>query len=202
MATQGTKKRAARSTGSSEAGSSTGADPGVRGKILAAFSAHIAEEGHAPRSVAKFCRELGITEVVFYRHFPSLHAVEKAFWRDWMAGVIGAVESGAEWAEFTARERYLAFLFALIQAATERRSLMDDLNFLVGRWTWVMEPIAKGVPCNSQAMKGNLNYYHFLIILILYKTTHWVCLTEKNGLAQYTMTLSQCNTMIKLFTPS
>jgi hypothetical protein len=41
-----------------------------------------------------------------------------------MAGVIGAVESGAEWAEFTARERYLTFLFALIQAATERRSLL------------------------------------------------------------------------------
>lgn len=124
MATQGTKKRAARSTGSSEAGSAAGPDSGVRAKILAAFSAHMAEEGHAPRTVAKFCRELGITEVVFYRHFPSLPAVEKAFWRDWMAGVIGVVESGAEWAEFTARERYLAFLFALIQAATERRSLL------------------------------------------------------------------------------
>jgi AcrR family transcriptional regulator len=128
MATQGTKttKSAARSKGSSEGGSGTnkGFDPGLRAKILAAFSAHLAEEGQAPRSVAKFCRELGMAEAVFYRHFPSLHAVEKAFWGDWMAGVIGAVESGAEWEEFTARERYLAFLFALMQAAGERRSVL------------------------------------------------------------------------------
>jgi len=128
MATQGTKttKSAARPKGSSAGGSATnkGADPELRVKILDAFVAHMTEEGQAPRSVAKFCRELGITEVVFYRHFPSIHAVEKAFWRHWIAGVIEAVESGAEWGEFTARERYLAFLFALIQSAAERRSLL------------------------------------------------------------------------------
>jgi AcrR family transcriptional regulator len=107
-----------------DSGTTKGGDPGLRAEILAAFAAHMAEEGHAPRSVAKFCRELGMAEVVFYRHFPSLPAVEKAFWRDWMAGAIGAVESGAEWEEFTARERYLAFLFALMHSAAERRSLL------------------------------------------------------------------------------
>jgi AcrR family transcriptional regulator len=128
MATQGTKttKRAARSKGSSKgsSGSSKGADPGLRAKILAAFATHFAEEGQAPRSVAKFCRELGMAEVDFYSQFPSIHAVEKAFWRDWLGGVIEAVGSGAEWGEFTARERYLAFLFALMQSAADRRSLL------------------------------------------------------------------------------
>jgi hypothetical protein len=38
--------------------------------------------------------------------------------------VIEALESGAEWGEFTARERYLAFLFALMQPVAERRSLV------------------------------------------------------------------------------
>lgn len=96
----------------------------LRGEILAAFAAHWAEEGNPPRSVTRFCRGLGITEAVFYRHFPSLHAVEKAFWRDWIAGVISAVEEGVAWEEFTSRERYLAFLFAFTQSSGERRSLL------------------------------------------------------------------------------
>jgi AcrR family transcriptional regulator len=74
--------------------------------------------------VARFCKALGITEAVFYKHFPSLHAVEKAFWRHWITGVISAVEGGEDWVEFTARERYLAFLFALTQSSTARRSLL------------------------------------------------------------------------------
>jgi AcrR family transcriptional regulator len=74
--------------------------------------------------VARFCKSLGITEALFFKHFPSLHALEKAFWRGWISEIITAVEEGEDWCEFTARERYLAFLFALTQSATERRSLL------------------------------------------------------------------------------
>lgn len=93
-------------------------------KILKAFAAYWSEEGHPPRSVARFCKEIGVTEEVFFKHFPSLHAVEKAFWRHWITEVISAVERGEDWKEFTARERYLAFLFALTQSASTRRSLL------------------------------------------------------------------------------
>jgi AcrR family transcriptional regulator len=96
----------------------------VRDSILEAFAAHWSEEGEPPRSVARFCKGLGITEAVFFKHFPSLHAVEKAFWRGWISGIISAVEEGDDWEEFAARERYLAFLFALTQSANERRSLL------------------------------------------------------------------------------
>lgn len=96
----------------------------LRQSILEAFAAHWSEEGEPPRSVARFCKGLGITEALFFKHFPSLHAVEKAFWRHWITGVITAIEQGGDWQDFTARERYLAFLFALTQSATERRSLL------------------------------------------------------------------------------
>jgi len=96
----------------------------LREEVLAAYATHWSEEGHPPRSVARFCKGLGITEATFFKHFPSLHAVEKAFWRGWIAGIISAVENGDDWEDFTARERYLAFLFALTQSATERRSLL------------------------------------------------------------------------------
>ncbi len=96
----------------------------VRDSILKAFATHWSEEGEPPRSVARFCKGLGITEAVFFKHFPSLHAVEKAFWRGWISGIISAVEEGDDWEEFAARERYLAFLFALTQSANECRSLL------------------------------------------------------------------------------
>ena len=115
-------KRPSRSKTS--AGSKAGTPTDLRAKILVAFAAHWSEEGRPPRSVARFCKELGITEVIFYKHFPSLHAVEKAFWRHWITEVISAVEGGEDWEEFTARERYLSFLFALTQSAIARRSLL------------------------------------------------------------------------------
>lgn len=98
----------------------------LREEVLAAYATHWSEEGHPPRSVTRFCKGIGITEATFFKHFPSLHAVEKAFWRGWIAGIISAVENGDDWEDFTARERYLAFLFALTQSATERRSLLFE----------------------------------------------------------------------------
>jgi len=128
MATKSTKtpKRVSRSKGSTKVktGGKTGTDSTLLGKILEAFASHWAEEGEPPRSVARFCKGLGITEALFFKHFPSLHAVEKAFWRHWITGVITAIEQGGDWQDFTARERYLAFLFAMTQSATERRSLL------------------------------------------------------------------------------
>jgi len=105
-------------------GSKAGSAPDLRAEIIDGFAAHWTEEGHPPRSVARFCKGLGLTEAVFFKHFPSLHAVEKAFWRHWITKVISAVEGGEDWEEFTDRERYLAFLFALTQSANARRSLL------------------------------------------------------------------------------
>ena len=96
----------------------------LRKRILEAFAGHWSEEGHPPRSAGRFCKGLGITEAVFFKHFPSLHAVEKALWRDWISSIITTMEEGEDWGEFTARERYLAFLFALTQSASESRSLL------------------------------------------------------------------------------
>lgn len=101
-----------------------GNDPNVRDRIWESYAAHWTEEGHAPSSVARFCKQLGITEAVFFKHFPTLAAVEKSFWRQWISGIISAVEDGSDWAEFSSRERYLAFLFALTQSMLERRSLL------------------------------------------------------------------------------
>jgi AcrR family transcriptional regulator len=96
----------------------------LRSKMLEKFAACWAEQGEAPPSVAAFCKSLKIKEGQFYAEFPSLGGLEKALWHDWIGSVIDALSAGPEWKSFSARERYLAFLFSLIQSAQERRSLL------------------------------------------------------------------------------
>jgi hypothetical protein len=97
-----------------------------RSMISSAYMATLQKEGHAPVTVHRFCEDLGIEEKDFYAAFPSLGAVEKHFWKEWIEKIIEAVSSGKEWASFSARERYLAFLFAFSGEALEQRSLLEQ----------------------------------------------------------------------------
>ena len=119
-----TKRAAVKKTFAGAKKSKSTSGPDVRSKILEAYAAHWVDEGRAPVSVAKFCKTIGLTDLVFFKHFPSLRTVEKAFWRQWISDVISAVESGKDWKEFSSRERYLGFLYALTQSMLERRSLL------------------------------------------------------------------------------
>lgn len=96
----------------------------LRGKILQQIGEHTLAHGRSPASVTIFCKELKIKEAAFYAEFPSLTAVEKAIWKEWIDSIIASVSKGAEWESFSAKERYLAFLFAFSQAALEKRSLL------------------------------------------------------------------------------
>ena len=96
----------------------------LREKILAAYIVRLKEEGRPPATVFRFCRDLGITEGEFFAEFASFDAVESEWWRRLAARAVQAVESGPEWAEFSARQRWLTFLFAWQDAAQEHRSLL------------------------------------------------------------------------------
>lgn len=58
--------------------------------------------------------------------FPSLHAVENEFWKQWIEAIITGVKKGKEWSTFSSKEQYLAFLFAFAGEALERRSLLEQ----------------------------------------------------------------------------
>jgi hypothetical protein len=117
---------AAKSSKPSKKPSKTGQKKDHRSMISEAYMATLQKEGHAPVSVHRFCKDLGIAEKDFYMAFPNLHAVEKHFWRSWMETIIAAVSSGKEWTSFSAKERYLAFLFAFTGQALEQRSLLEQ----------------------------------------------------------------------------
>ena len=100
------------------------ATPSLRQRIEAAYMHELKAEGRPPVSIFKLCQSLAISERDFFSEYASLEAVESHWWRGMVEQVIVAVESGPEWAQFTAKQRMLAFLFAFTTAALDHRSLL------------------------------------------------------------------------------
>jgi len=96
----------------------------TRERIIQAYCNHLREHGKPPETVFVFCKELALSEREFFTEFPSLEAVESAFWEDLVARVVLAVEAGSEWAGFTARQRLLSFLYAFCEESLDSRSLL------------------------------------------------------------------------------
>lgn len=96
----------------------------TRDRIIEAFCENLREHGRPPETVFAFCKQLGISERDFFSEFASFEAVESDFWERFLDGVVKAVESGAEWEGFSARQRLLTFLYAFCEASLDHRSLM------------------------------------------------------------------------------
>ena len=95
-----------------------------RTRIVEAYTTHLRENGTPPQTVHAFCKSLSLSDRDFFQEFASLDSVESAIWGDWIAGLVSKVSSGAEWKDFSARHRYLTFLFAFTESSLDWRSLM------------------------------------------------------------------------------
>ena len=93
-------------------------------RITASFTEYLREHGRYPESVYRFCRGLEVEEKEFFSEFGSFEAVESRLWENVVHRVVFAVESGPEWASFSARQRLLTFHFAFLEEALNWRSLM------------------------------------------------------------------------------
>lgn len=98
--------------------------PPLRQRILTAYETYLRREGRPPASIFRFAEAHNFSERDFFSEFPSLDAVESAWWLAQLDHVIHSVESGSEWATFSARHRMLAFLFAFQAASLDFRSLL------------------------------------------------------------------------------
>jgi Tetracyclin repressor-like, C-terminal domain len=165
----------------------TGSKKDHRSMISEAYMASLKKEGHAPSSVHKLCEGLGISEKDFYTAFANLNAVEKYFWKNWIESIITAVTSGKEWPSFSAKERYLAFLFAFTGEALEKRSLLEQqfgrLNLLCRPESldglrnsfkdFAAEIISHGMESGEIANRGPLGNFYPEVLYI-----HWRSVLE------------------------
>ncbi|MBS0659907.1 MAG: hypothetical protein JSR82_16835 [Verrucomicrobia bacterium] len=96
----------------------------MRSRIVDALLDHLRTHGQPPESVEAFCRAHGWSEDDFRAHFASLSEAEALYWDNFLRWVVEAVEGGAEWEEFNARQRLLSLLFAFIEAVQDEKALV------------------------------------------------------------------------------
>jgi AcrR family transcriptional regulator len=90
--------------------------------IIEAYKDHLLQSGKQPASIYAFCTALGIKEEVFYDHFGSFDAIDKAIWKVFATSTLQKLNADAAFAEFSAREKLLTFYFALAEVFKSNRS--------------------------------------------------------------------------------
>ena len=154
----------------------------TRDQIIHSYMDQLQESGRPPASVRRICQHLKISEEAFYKEFPTMDAIEKHFWKGWMDHLIKAVSNGKEWKSFTAKQQYLAFLFAFSEAGLKHRSLLEQrfgkltllcnpswLDYLKDSFKdFAAELIGHGMESGEIASRGPLGNFYPEVLYI-----HW-----------------------------
>lgn len=90
--------------------------------ILEAYKDYLLKEGKQPASIYSFCAVLGIKEEMFYDHFGSFDAIDKAIWKAFATSTLQKLNADTAFTEFNAREKLLTFYFALAEVLKSNRS--------------------------------------------------------------------------------
>lgn len=93
-----------------------------RREIIERYRQTILETGSPPASVYVFARDLGISERDFFENFGSFEGLESRTWEEMVRETVQAVESGGEWAGFSAQQKLLTFYFAFCEKVLDHRS--------------------------------------------------------------------------------
>lgn len=85
---------------------------------------HRLEHGKTPVSIYKFATELGFAEEEFYKHYNSFSGIEKDIWHQYFLSVKSTLDAEEMYAEYSVREKLLAFYFTLFELLQKNRSFV------------------------------------------------------------------------------
>ena len=154
------------------------------------FVLYLIRNGERPVTVFKFCEELGVDESIFYIYYNSFRSVEKAVWLTFYQEVKKALGQDSEYSSYSAHEKYLSFLYTVVEvykqnrsyvvlryAEVDRRSLrpwfMDSLREEFAIWT--KEILDEGFASNEIISRPLISskYHEALWVQLLYITRVW-----------------------------
>lgn len=98
-------------------------DP-IKDNLQATYVQHVLENSKRPNSVHQFAKKTGISEEVFYTHFPSLKALEKYVWLGFVEETVQRTKREDVYADYTAREKMLSFFYTLQEVLKSNRSFI------------------------------------------------------------------------------
>lgn len=95
-----------------------------RKHILEGFKNHVLEHGDLPKSVFKFAKDLKMKEEDFYTYFTSFESIKSTVLVDIFDETLAQIESQGVFQEYSAREKFLSFLFTWIEELKKNRSYL------------------------------------------------------------------------------
>ncbi len=94
----------------------------VKNRIVQAYKEYVLLNGTEPPSIFAFCKDLGITEDVFYEHFNHFGQVAASFWSDLFSNVTKEIKSDEAYPDYSVREKLLSFYYAYFEMLKPHRS--------------------------------------------------------------------------------
>ena len=93
-------------------------------KIEQAYLKYVVEHDQRPASIPTFMESLEAEEQEFYEHYASFSVLEKALWLRMLEDALEKTQSAEVYLQYTARERYLSFVFTLLEVLKAQRSFV------------------------------------------------------------------------------
>lgn len=90
----------------------------------AQFKAYVLRKGNRPKNAFLLAEEAGAQESSFYDHYNSLDALEKSIWRNYHQNTLDKIENSEEYSGYSVREKYLLYVFTLLEILKEDRSYL------------------------------------------------------------------------------
>lgn len=89
-----------------------------------AYKDYVLNHGVEPPSVYKFASDLGVEEPIFYEYFSSFSNIKSQLWQGYIHNTISTLKKDKSYADYTVREKLLAFYYTLIEALKQDRSFV------------------------------------------------------------------------------
>jgi len=96
----------------------------MKSRIIQHYSKHLVNKGKQPKSVAKFCDKIGISEGEFYQCFASFDAIEKKIFKKFVRNAANLTKEQKLASDDHGREAMLTFYFTLVEVLNANRSLV------------------------------------------------------------------------------
>ncbi|WPR73637.1 TetR family transcriptional regulator C-terminal domain-containing protein [Algoriphagus sp. NG3] len=95
--------------------------------ILEGFKNHVLEHGDLPKSVFKFAKDLKMKEEDFYTYFTSFESIKSTILVDIFDETLAQIEAQGVFEGYSAREKFLGFLYTWIEVLKKNRSYLLSL---------------------------------------------------------------------------
>jgi hypothetical protein len=158
-------------------------------QLRQAYQRYVSAKGRRPKSIAKFCIKLNLSEKDFYASYASFAQLEEDTWVQLLHQTLNTLAQDETYASYSVKEKLLAFYFTFFQEAQSDRSyyqwtsgslkdpkLIKNKNFKEQILNYFKDLNQEGVDTNEIQARWQLErqYPHAAWVQFLFLWNFWL----------------------------